>query len=59
MLSEKGTEDALTIIDGQQRLATTQIIYAAIRDVFIQRGDERRAGIVQDQYISSPDLETG
>lgn len=59
VLSEQGTEGAYTIIDGQQRLATTQIIYAAIRDTYAQQGDDRRARIVQDKYVSSPDLETG
>lgn len=59
VLSGEGSENAYTIIDGQQRLATTQIIYAAIRDTYTQRDDVRRAQIVQDKYISSPDLETG
>ena len=59
VLSEQGTQDAITIIDGQQRLATTQIMYAVIRDVFERNGDDKRAGIVQDKYISSPDLESG
>lgn len=58
VLSGEGTEGAYTIIDGQQRLATTQILLAAIRNEFMQRDDTRRANIIQDKYISSPDLET-
>lgn len=59
VLSSEGSANAYTIIDGQQRLATTQIIYAAVRDAFTQRDDDRRAQIVQDKYVSSPDIETG
>ncbi len=47
-----------TIIDGQQRLATTSILLAAIRDEFKSRGDEKRAGIVQQKYLSTSDLAT-
>ncbi len=45
-----------TIIDGQQRLATTSILLAAIRNEFLNRGDGRRADIVQRTYLSAPDL---
>ncbi|MBI3971299.1 MAG: DUF262 domain-containing protein [Chloroflexi bacterium] len=45
-----------TIIDGQQRLATTSILLAAIRDEFGNRGDSKRAEIVQHKYLSTSDL---
>ena len=47
-----------TIIDGQQRLATTSILLAAIRDEFQRRGDAARAEIVQHKYLSTSDLAT-
>jgi hypothetical protein len=45
-----------TIIDGQQRLATTSILLAAIRDEFRNRHDSTRADIVQHKYLSTSDL---
>jgi hypothetical protein len=59
VLSAEESDDSFTIIDGQQRLATTQIMYGAIRNIFEQRDDKKRAGIVQDKYIATPDLLTG
>ena len=47
-----------TIIDGQQRLATTSVLLAAIRDEFKNRGDTKRAEIVQHKYLSTSDLAT-
>lgn len=45
-----------TIIDGQQRLAITSILMAAIRDEFRSRGDTSRSDIVQREYLSTSDL---
>lgn len=52
-------DDREMIIDGQQRLATTAILLAAIRDVYRERGDEERANHVQTTYLSKYDLESG
>lgn len=51
--------DRETIIDGQQRLATTAILLAAIRDVYRERGDDDRANHVQSTYLSKYDLQSG
>lgn len=59
VLSEEGNDNGYTIIDGQQRLATTLILLAAIRNEYRRRGDNRRADILQSQYIATPDLDTG
>jgi len=48
-----------TIIDGQQRLATTAILLAAIRDEYVSRGDTARGDNIQSQYLSNMDLESG
>lgn len=44
------------VIDGQQRLATCSIFIAAIRDYFIEKGDENRANDLQNKYLSSRDI---
>lgn len=51
--------DREMVIDGQQRLATTAILLAAIRDVFRERGDEDRANHVQSTYLSKYDIRSG
>jgi len=59
VLSAEGTARRLTIVDGQQRLATTTMLLAAIRDEYRQRGDLTRADIVQRDFLSKPDLDSG
>lgn len=53
-----GAGDRSTVIDGQQRLATTSMLLAAIRDVFTERGDTASAAQVGSQYVSSTSLLT-
>lgn len=36
------------VIDGQQRLATVSLLYAAMRDIFKERSDERASDIERD-----------
>jgi hypothetical protein len=45
-----------TVIDGQQRLATTTMLFTAIRDEFLRRGDGYRAAVVEGDYIASREL---
>ena len=52
-------ETSSTIIDGQQRLATTAVLLSAIRDEFNERGDGVRGGAVQTTYLSHPDILSG
>jgi hypothetical protein len=47
------------ISDGQQRIATTTIILARIRDLFTEINQAARAQSVQTDYISKIDLESG
>src|SRR5699024_5155794 len=44
--------------DGQQRLATTAMLLAAIREEYIARSDDR-ADIIHSNYLADRDLETG
>lgn len=58
VLSKQESSDRYSVIDGQQRLATTSILIAAIRDEYYERNDSKRGGIVQKEYLSTSDLES-
>lgn len=59
VLTKSQDQNRDTVIDGQQRLATSAMLLAAIRDEYRARGDDRRANIVQGTYLSSADLKSG
>lgn len=46
------------LIDGQQRLATTSLLLAALRDAYSAKGDHKRANGVEGRYLSSFDIES-
>lgn len=46
------------VVDGQQRLATTTILLAAIRDYFLSNGDTDRGNNIELKYLMSRKLET-
>lgn len=52
------TDSNLTIIDGQQRLATVSMLAAALRDAFLELGDEKRAGKITEEFLASEDFNT-
>jgi len=53
VLSKEGSDShALAIIDGQQRLATTSLLVAAIREQYHDRGDQAVADSIHGQFIS-------
>jgi uncharacterized protein with ParB-like and HNH nuclease domain len=58
VITKQGLPPRDTIIDGQQRLATTSILIAAIRDEYKMRDEQKRADIIQNKYLSTSDLET-
>ncbi|MGY1914435.1 DUF262 domain-containing protein [Blastococcus sp. SYSU DS0973] len=45
------------VIDGQQRLATVSLFYAAMRDIFKSRSDER-AGEVERDFLGKKNMST-
>lgn len=53
-----GSGDQPEVSDGQQRLATTSILLAAIRDYFHAHSDSKRASAIADKYLSTVDLKT-
>lgn len=48
----------LEVVDGQQRLATITMIFAAIRDMFHKAGELRLVESIENQYLSRIDVET-
>ena len=54
----KGTDELPEVSDGQQRLATTTILLAAIRDYLKQAKDFARAQSVEQEFLKTTDFET-
>ena len=54
----RGEGDVPEVSDGQQRLATTTILLAAIRDYFFRNNDEKRALSIETEYLKTTDIET-
>jgi hypothetical protein len=52
------TNGKLEVFDGQQRLATTVILLAAIRDYYRETKDDKRANIIEPEYLVASDLGT-
>jgi hypothetical protein len=52
------TNGRAKIVDGQQRLATTTILFAAMRDYFFSVGDKEKATAYQTQYLTSINEDT-
>ncbi len=48
-----------SISDGQQRLATTSIILARIRDILNEMGQSQRASAIEQEYLAKIDFDTG
>jgi hypothetical protein len=59
VLARDGSARHATIIDGQQRLATTALLLSAIRNEFSERGAEERAKAFGSEYLSFRDMASG
>jgi Protein of unknown function DUF262/Protein of unknown function (DUF1524) len=58
VLTELPSKDFL-VVDGQQRLATTTILIAAIRDYFFQKNETALSGSVETDFLFKLDRPTG
>ena len=58
VLTSGGEEDRPEIADGQQRLATTTILLAAIRDYLVHQNQKDLADEIQRRFLMSLDLGT-
>jgi hypothetical protein len=47
-------ESRVELIDGQQRLATVSLLYAAMRDVFRDHADDDRAQQIEAKFLGEP-----
>jgi len=52
------SSDRPEVVDGQQRLATTSLLIAAIRDWFYEAGDTDRAKDIEREFLVTRDLRT-
>ncbi len=52
----QGADANLEIVDGQQRLATTSIIFGAIRDFLLEKSDTARAEQLEQKFLLSRNL---
>jgi hypothetical protein len=57
--TQGNTTEPENVVDGQQRIATTMIVLAAIRDYFCSVSDERRAEEIDRPYLIARDFRTG
>ena len=53
-----GDSDLPDVVDGQQRLATTVIVIAAIRDFLLNNDEKTKADEISRKYLASVDLRT-
>ena len=58
MVLIKATDGRLEVNDGQQRLATSVILLAAIRDYFARIGDKKTSELVERDFLLSVDRKT-
>lgn len=56
VIKKEDPDRSLEVVDGQQRLATTSIIIAAIRDYFFRMNDDEAATALEKTYLRWFDL---
>jgi hypothetical protein len=59
VVTQKDSTEPENVVDGQQRIATTMIVMAAIRDYFCSIPDERHADEIERPYLIVRDFSTG
>jgi hypothetical protein len=48
----------LNVIDGQQRLATVSLVFAAMASVFLERGEQERCRLIADEFLRHKNINT-
>lgn len=56
VLSDEAPKGCKSIVDGQQRMATTLLLLCALRDAFTSEGDKDAANGIKEHFISSYDV---
>lgn len=56
VLTAESSNTRKMVIDGQQRLVTTSLLIAAIRDEFSYRGEGKKSEGIQRRYLADEDL---
>lgn len=56
VLSKEDSQDYFSIIDGQQRIATTTILLAAMRDAYRENGESELANSFDSQFLQQHDV---
>ena len=59
VLARDQGQDRGLVIDGQQRLATTSLLLAAIRDAFFAQGSQEFGNSIQQDYLGKFDRQVG
>ena len=59
VLTREGSPVTGSIVDGQQRLTTTSLLFIALRNEFLRRGETTRAIVIEREYGLVPDLRLG
>ena len=54
-IQQEGSSHLLEVVDGQQRLATTSIFLAAIRDYFLRQNDTEQSAHIETTYLRAFD----
>ena len=54
----KTKEGHFEVVDGQQRLATTSMLFAVIRDILVGMDEGRLAGGIEETYLFGLDIKT-
>jgi len=56
VLSNEDQADYVSIIDGQQRVVTTTILLASMRDIYAVNGKEKLASSLDEKYLQEHDV---
>jgi hypothetical protein len=59
VVTQKKGEAHLEVVDGQQRIATTMMVLAALRDYYHKANDQQRADQIDRPYLMDKDFDTG